>query len=85
VWGDLLSEYKEVVAGIIDQGVQSGEFRSVDADALVWAVMATYDGIAAYALLIPDLDVDRISRVFIETLLRGLLVEGGEPATEGVG
>ncbi|MEJ2734170.1 MAG: TetR/AcrR family transcriptional regulator [Anaerolineae bacterium] len=73
MWADLLTEYKDVVVGIIQAGVQSGEFRPVDADALVWALMAAYDGLAAYMVLVPGLDVEAISGTFVETLLEGLV------------
>jgi len=71
-WLELLIEYKEVVAGIIAEGVQSGELRPVDAEALAWSMLAAYDGLAAYTMLLPDLDLARISRVFAETLIKGL-------------
>ena len=73
VWVDLLVEYKDVVVDIIEEGVRNGEFRPVDAEGVVWAMMAAYDGLAAYALLMPDLDLARISSVFAETLVEGLL------------
>jgi AcrR family transcriptional regulator len=76
LWVGLLAEYKDVVVGIIEQGVENGEFKPVDAEQLVWAMMAAYDGLAAYVMLMPDLDLDRISQVFVETLLDGLVIEG---------
>lgn len=71
-WVDLLVEYKNIVVGIIEEGVQSGEFRPVDAEALVWALMSAYDGLAAYTMLMPDIDVRRVSQALVETLLDGL-------------
>ena len=50
----------------------------MDAENLVWAIMAAYDGLAAYALMMPDLDPEKVSEAFIETLLRGLLPHGQE-------
>lgn len=76
LWVGLLAQYKDVVVGIIEQGVESGEFKPVDAEQLVWAMMAAYDGLAAYIMLMPGLDLDRISQVFVETLLDGLVIEG---------
>jgi len=72
VWGQMLAAYHDQVAAVIEQGVQRGEFRVADAQQLAWAVLAAYDGLAAYAMLVPDLDVAQVSRVFVETLLRGL-------------
>ncbi len=75
VWTGLLSEYKDMLVQIIDEGVQAGELRPVDADSLVWAMLAAYDGLAAYVMFMPDLDLGRASETFIETLLTGLQVE----------
>ena len=74
VWLNLLIQYKDIVAGVVEEGVRNGEFKPVDAEPLVWAMMAAYDGLAAYAMLIPDIDVDRAGQVFVETLLSGLMV-----------
>jgi AcrR family transcriptional regulator len=76
LWVGLLAQYKDVVVEIIEEGIQTGEFRPVDAEQLVWAMMAAYDGLAAYIMLMPGLDLDRISQVFVETLLGGLMIEG---------
>jgi AcrR family transcriptional regulator len=72
MWVDLLVQYKDVVVAIVKEGVQNGEFQPVDAESLVWAIMAAYDGLAAYALLMPTMDLARVSHVFAETLLGGL-------------
>jgi hypothetical protein len=47
----------------------------VDAERLVWALLAAYDGLAAYDMFLPGLDLAEISDVFVETLLSGLMVE----------
>jgi AcrR family transcriptional regulator len=73
MWTGMLEQYKDIVVAIIEAGVKSGEFKPVDAEPLVWAMMAAYDGLAAYAMLWPELDLDRTSQVFVETLLTGLL------------
>lgn len=78
LWTDLLIQYKDIIVGVIEEGVSNGEFRPVDAEGLVWAVMAAYDGLAAYLMLMPDLDLERASQAFVETLLSGLLVEERE-------
>lgn len=74
-WADVLIEYEKVIAAVIDEGVQNGEFKPVDAENLVWAIMAAYDGLAAYIMLIPGLDLERVSEVFVETLLGGLVAD----------
>lgn len=82
-WLELLGEYRRVAAGIIADGVERGEFEPVDAQSLAWALTATYDGLAAYALLKPDLDLQRIHRAFIDAFLAGL--QHGSVAPEGAG
>jgi len=75
-WLDVLVQYKDLVAGIVEEGVRDGEFEPVDAEQLVWAMLAAYDGLAAYAMLVPDVDVERAGEVLVETLLGGLVVDG---------
>jgi AcrR family transcriptional regulator len=75
MWLDILEQFKGVVVEVIEEGARNGEFKPVDADSLVWALLAAYDGLAAYVLFMPDLDLDRINQAFVETLLRGLEIE----------
>jgi hypothetical protein len=35
-------------------------------------MMAAYDGIAFYLMMIPDLDADAVGAAFVDTLLNGL-------------
>jgi AcrR family transcriptional regulator len=72
-WVDLLREFNDVLTAIVDEGVRRGEFKPVDAEALVWALLAAYDGLAAYLMLMPELNLQRVSETFIETLLSGLV------------
>ena len=76
LWADMLTQYKDLIVETIEAGVRSGEFRPVDAERLVWAMMAAYDGLAAYLMLMPELDVEGISQVFVEALLEGLRARG---------
>lgn len=74
LWTNLLVQFGEIVTGIIEEGVRNGEFKPVDAGQLAWALMATYDGLVAYVALVPGIDLERVSEVFVETLLSGLVV-----------
>jgi TetR/AcrR family fatty acid metabolism transcriptional regulator len=78
IWIDLLRQYKDAVVAIIEEGIDNGEFRAVDAEALVWALLAAYDGLAAYIAIMPDLDLKQINRAFVATLLQGLAIDGQE-------
>jgi len=80
LWMDLLGEYKDVFVALVEEGIETGEFRQVDAEGVVWAIMAAYDGLAAYAMLKPDLDVVRASQAFTDALLQGLLAQTGAGA-----
>jgi len=71
-WAEMLAQYAEVIAGTVEEGIQRGEFRPVDARQLAWALMAVYDSLAVYISIRPDLDLERISETFIETILQGL-------------
>jgi AcrR family transcriptional regulator len=82
LWTGVLVEYKDLVVGIIEEGVGNGEFKPVDAESVVWAMMAAYDGLAAYVMLMPDLDLARISQAFVETLVKGLQVRNQGDASE---
>jgi AcrR family transcriptional regulator len=76
---DMLSRYRGMIAGIINDGVKAGEFKEVDADQLAVTVMAAYDGLWFYKMLMPNqVDLDRASQTFIETLFSGLAADGGE-------
>lgn len=81
IWVDLLKQYKDVVVGIVEDGIGAGEFKPVDAESLVWALLAAYDGLAAYAVIMPEMDLKRVSRTLVETLLQGLAVDGKEGLT----
>jgi AcrR family transcriptional regulator len=75
----MLSQYRGMIAGIIEEGFKTGEFKEVDADQLALAVMAAYDGLWFYKMLMPgEVDLDRASQAFIETLLAGLVADEAE-------
>ncbi len=78
LWVDLLVQYKDIVVEIIEEGIRNGEFKPTDAEQLVWAIMAAYDGLAAYVMFMPNLNLEQVSQVFIETLLHGLATNGSE-------
>lgn len=76
IWVDVLKQYRDVVVEVIEEGIRRGEFKPVNAEGLAWALLAAYDGLAAYAVIMPDLDLKGISLSFVETLLGGLVVQG---------
>ena len=73
----MLSEYRGIITGIIEEGIEAGEFKEVDASQLAIAMMAAYDGLWFYKMLMPgEVDLGRASHVFIETLFVGLAADG---------
>jgi AcrR family transcriptional regulator len=83
VWDDLLEEYKTILAAVVEEGIEAGEFRPVAAEPLVWALMATYDGLAAYTGFVPDLDLERISQTFTDVVLNGLTLDAHDERPSG--
>jgi AcrR family transcriptional regulator len=76
LFSNILIQYREVLARVITQGIEAGEFKPVDARQLAFPVMAVYDGLAFYAMLMPgEVDVERSSQTFVETLLAGLATD----------
>lgn len=75
-WGEMIEQYRRLIAAIFEEGVRTGQFKAVDTDALAWMMMAAYDGLAAYHMMMPELDIDKISAGFIEALLKGLVNDG---------
>ncbi len=73
LWAEMLGRYVESIAEVVEEGIQRGEFRPVDARRLAWALMAAYDGLAVYISVLPDLNMEQISETFVEALLQGLL------------
>ena len=75
-WAEMLTQYRQAIAAVFEEGARTGEFRPVDASALTWMIMAAYDGLAAYDMMMPDLEMDKISETFVEVVLKGLEADG---------
>ena len=75
-WAEMIIQYRQAIKALFEEGVQTGEFKSVDTDALAWMMMAAYDGLAAYHMMMPDIDMEQVSKGFIEVLLKGLEADG---------
>jgi len=79
IWASVLHRYKELTISILQEGRKQNEFRDGDYEQLVWAVMAAFDGLATYKVLMPELDLPKIGRTFIEVILAGLKPTGRKP------
>ncbi|NDJ77243.1 MAG: TetR/AcrR family transcriptional regulator [Chloroflexi bacterium] len=60
---------------VIQEGIDSGEFRPVDAHMTAIMLMGAGDGIAFQSLLKPDWDLVEVLDVFLNVALRGLQKE----------
>jgi AcrR family transcriptional regulator len=69
------NRYKEILAEIIKQGVDSGEFIPCDPETTAISVIAMYEGMAMLWFIEPDLvDWDRMGAEPINIVLAGLTV-----------
>jgi AcrR family transcriptional regulator len=71
-WVETITQYQQALKAIFEQGVQTGEFKPLDTGALAWMIMAAYDGLAAYHMMMPDIDMDQVSEGFMEALMKGV-------------
>jgi AcrR family transcriptional regulator len=68
--------YTKIIAEVIQQGVERGEFKACDAHATALALIGMYEGIALLWFLAPDkVDWDRMAEQPLEIFLSGLRVE----------
>ena len=81
---DLYRRYGDTVAGLIREGVASGDFApSVDAQATARVLVGALDGLFLQAWLDPGFDAPAAGRAFLDVLLGGLAAPAGEaPETE---
>lgn len=69
--------YTELVAEVIQQGVESGEFKPCDPQAVATALIGMYEGMALIWFLDPQkIDWDRMSEDPLNLFLEGLRPEG---------
>lgn len=64
--------YIGMVEGIIQEGIDAGEFRSVDARTTAIMLMGAGDGIAFQSLLKPDWDITQVLDTLLELVIHGL-------------
>ena len=68
--------YTAILAEIIQQGIESGEFQPCDPERTAISVIAMYEGMAMLWFIERDLvDWDRMGAAPLETILAGLTVE----------
>jgi AcrR family transcriptional regulator len=68
--------YKTIIADIIQQGVDRGEFKPCDADIVALSIISMYEGMAMLWFIEPSLvDWDVMGLEPIKTILTGLIME----------
>lgn len=73
---DLLIPYLDMIAAQVQQGVENGEFLQVDARHISLALMASFDGLFLYHMMLGnEFDWSQIGREFSNIILRGLLAK----------
>jgi len=66
-------KYSDLIAGIIEEGIASGIFRTVDSKAVARGIAGAVDGLMAQSLLGLGWDVREPLDALTNTLIRGLL------------
>ena len=69
----LYDDYRQIVSAVIQDGINSGEFRSdVKPDPVAAALVGTWDALFLQAWFDDDFDPAATANDFLDTLLRGL-------------
>ncbi|MFQ5614306.1 MAG: TetR family transcriptional regulator [Anaerolineae bacterium] len=69
----VLLSFVDFIAPIVEEGIAAGEFKPVHPRQLTIALMAAFDGIYLYRMVLPgEFDLAETSRLVIELLLNGL-------------
>lgn len=79
ILNELLQEYRERIAGVIEVGIKEGTFREVDSWEASSALVAAYDGLWFHWLLAPDsFELEKAGKELITNFIRGLEKQGYE-------
>lgn len=71
------THYAEIVAEVVQQGIDTGEFQPCDPQAVALALIGMYEGMALVWFLDPEqVDWDRMGEQPLELFLAGMRVEG---------
>ena len=72
------NRYENILAEVIQQGIDSGEFKPRDPDTVAISIISMYEGMAMLWFIEPELvDWDRMGAEPIDIMLAGLTVEKG--------
>ena len=86
ILNELLQEYRQRTAEVIETGIEEGTFREVDPWEASSALVASYDGLWFHWLLAPDsFELKEAGRELITNFIRGLGKEDYEYEPHGGG
>lgn len=69
----IYDEYRSLISGILETGIQKGVFRPVDTASLAAILIAALDGVMLQWIMTPELiDMKRITDVLIDSLMNGI-------------
>lgn len=73
--GDLQNQYAQVVAKIIQDGIDSGALKPVDPKSAATVLKGIIDALEGYTALGVDMDLDKLLATGLEMILGGLVIK----------
>ena len=67
------SKYIALIGAILQEGIDTGDFRAMDVNATARAITGSLDGMMAQLLFGPDGEIEAPLQALVETLVRGLM------------
>ncbi len=72
----IYSDYRTMIAGIVEEGQKAGVFRQIDTVAYASLAIAALDGLLLQIVTDPKfIDLEKIKRVFADTLLKAIVID----------
>ena len=79
IFDEMIDNFQQQLATLIEEGVVSGEFQSVDIPQLALALIAALDALALYRTLLGDkIDVQSSVEALLEVVIAGLKPRGAD-------
>lgn len=67
-----VNEFAEGVQAVIEQGIESGDFKEVDSYETTWALMSVYDGLLLYHVLKMPGNIKKQNQIMANLIVAGL-------------
>ena len=73
IFDSIFSQFRHQLTTVIREGIRTGQFRQVDAEALAAALVGMYDGLAIQAIVQPNaFEWAQVGETIVEVVLDGL-------------